>query len=168
VEIYLKNQEFFGEIVVLRDQDVTMENFGYFLQNYFPDRLRQSPHSRFLFAHSGHGMAEGSKENPTGYLLKNTNAQLPGQQNGISMSVLRVYVDQVIDAGYQTLILINAWVAIAVVFRLTSVRGFTVPEIAAQLGDAGSNPPDRTATSRLRFKRRDSPIPEFSRRRVAS
>jgi hypothetical protein len=119
---------------VLRDQDVTMENFEYFLQNYFPDRLRQSPHSRFLFAYSGHGMAEGSKENPTGYLLKNTNAQLPGQQNGISMSVLRVYVDQVIDAGYQTLILINAWVAIAVVFRLTSVRGFTVPEIAAQLG----------------------------------
>ena len=105
---YLKKEEFFDEIVVLRDEDVTMENLEYFLQDYFPDRLRESPKPRFLFAYSGHGMAEGSQENPTGYLLKNTARSFQDKQNSINMSVLRVYMDQVIDAGYQTLILINA------------------------------------------------------------
>jgi uncharacterized caspase-like protein len=105
---YLTNEEFFDEIVVLRDGDVTSENLEYFLQNYFPDVLRHSPKARFLFAYSGHGMAEGSKENPTGYLLKSTARNFSDKQNSINMSVLRVYLDQVIDAGYQTLILINA------------------------------------------------------------
>src|ERR1035438_9226461 len=73
---YLRSEEFFDEIVVLRDGDVTMENLEYFLQDYFPDRLRKSPKSRFLFAYSGHGMAEGSKEAPTGYLLKSTARSL--------------------------------------------------------------------------------------------
>ena len=105
---YLRSEEFFDEIVVLRDGDVTMENLEYFLQDYFPDRLRKSPKSRFLFAYSGHGMAEGSKEAPTGYLLKSTARSLDDKLNSINMSVLRVYMDQVIDAGYQTLALINA------------------------------------------------------------
>jgi len=105
---YLKNEEFFDEIVVLRDGDVTVENLEYFLQDYFPDRLRRSPKSRFLFAYSGHGMAEGSKDNPTGYLLKSTARNLDDKLNSINMSVLKVYLQQDIDAGYQTLALINA------------------------------------------------------------
>jgi lysozyme len=59
LEAYLRDQEFFDEIVVLKDGDVTLDNLLYFLQHYFPDRLRRSPKSRFLFAYSGHGMAEG-------------------------------------------------------------------------------------------------------------
>jgi len=94
--------------VVLRDNDVTSENLEYFLQNYFPDRLKKSPKSRFLFAYSGHGISEGSKENPTGYLLKSTARNFEDKLNSINMSVLRVYLQQVIDAGYQTLALINA------------------------------------------------------------
>jgi TPR repeat protein len=105
---YLINQEFFDEIVVLRNGDVTTENLEYFLQDYFPDRLRNSPKSRFLFAFSGHGMAEGPKENPRGYLLKSTARAFDDKLNGVNMSVLRVYMDQVVDAGYQTLVLINA------------------------------------------------------------
>ena len=105
---YLKNQEFFDEIVVLKDGDVTEDNFKYFLEDYFPDRLRNSPKSRFLFAYSGHGMAEGPKENPTGYLLKSAARRLDDKVNAINMSVLRVYIDEVMDAGYQTLALINA------------------------------------------------------------
>ena len=105
---YLKNQEFFDEVVVLKNGDVTPENLEYFLQDYFPDRLRKFPKSRFLFAYSGHGMVEGPKENPTGYLLKSTARSFTDRLNSINMSVLRVYIDQVIDAGYQTLVLINA------------------------------------------------------------
>jgi hypothetical protein len=108
LQSYLKNQEFFDEIVVLRDGDVTEDNLKYFLEDYFPDRLKKSPKSRFVFAYSGHGMAEGPKDNPTGYLLKSTARDFSDKRNGINMSVLRVYLSEVMDAGYQTLALINA------------------------------------------------------------
>src|SRR5262245_15522618 len=108
LENYLKNQEFFDEIVVLKDGDVTAGNLEYFLQDYFPDRLRKFPKSRFLFAYSGHGMVEGSKDYPTGYLLKSTAKDFNDKINGINMAIVRVYIDQIIEAGYQTLVLINA------------------------------------------------------------
>lgn len=93
---------------MLKDGDVTEDNLKYFLENYFPDRLRNSPKSRFLFAYSGHGMAEGPKEDPSGFLLKSAARNLNDKVNAINMSVLRVYIDEVMDAGYQTLALINA------------------------------------------------------------
>lgn len=105
---YLINQEFFDEVVVLRDGDVTIENLEYFLQDYFPDRIKRFPKTRFLFAYSGHGMTEGSKDYPTGFLLKSTARNFTDKQNSINMTVLRDYLDQVIEAGYQTLALINA------------------------------------------------------------
>ena len=42
---YLRTEEFFDEIVVLKDGDVTEDNLKYFLEDYFPDRLRSSPKS---------------------------------------------------------------------------------------------------------------------------
>jgi lysozyme len=35
---YLKDQEFFDEIVVLKDGDMNFDNLNYFLQSYFPAR----------------------------------------------------------------------------------------------------------------------------------
>ena len=55
LQSYLKEQELFDEVVVLKDGDMTLANLNYFLENYFPQRLAESPHSRFLFAYSGHG-----------------------------------------------------------------------------------------------------------------
>ena len=46
---YLKTYEFFDEIVVLKDGDVTLENLQFFLQTYFSERLKKFPKSRFLF-----------------------------------------------------------------------------------------------------------------------
>jgi Sel1 repeat len=43
-----------------------------------------------------------------GYLLKSTARRLDDKLNAINMSVLRVYLGEVMDAGYQTLALINA------------------------------------------------------------
>ena len=108
LQTYLRDQEFFDEIVVLQDGDVSYPTLRYFLEIYFPARLRQSPKSRFLFAYSGHGMTEGSAENPFGYLLLSTARNLHDQENGISMDVIRTFVDRVIDAGHQVLVLINA------------------------------------------------------------
>jgi photosystem II stability/assembly factor-like uncharacterized protein len=101
---YLKNQQFFDEIVVLRDDAVTFENLRYFLETYFPDRMRSSPHSRFIFAYSGHGMTKGKH----GFLLTSAARNLSDKQNSIDMEVLRTFSQQTIEAGYQSLFLINA------------------------------------------------------------
>jgi hypothetical protein len=101
---YLKNQQFFDEIVVLRDDAVTFENLQYFLETYFPDRLKSFPHSRFIFAYSGHGMTEGRH----GYLLTTAARNLSDRQNSIDMEVLRNFSNHTVEAGYQSLFLINA------------------------------------------------------------
>ena len=108
LESYLRAQEFFDEIVVLQDGDVTLDNLAYFLQSYFPDRLQRFPKSRFVFAYSGHGMVEGPPGRPTGYLLKATATSLEDKTNAIPMRVLRVLIDHVVDAGHQVLVLVNA------------------------------------------------------------
>jgi lysozyme len=101
---YLTAYEFFDEIVVLKEGDVTTENLEFFLQTYFPSRLRKFPKSRFLLAYSGHGMTEGS----SGYLLKNTAQSLSDKANSINLGVVRVFVDEVVKSGHHVLVLLNA------------------------------------------------------------
>lgn len=101
---YLETYEFFDEIVLLENKDVTTENLEYFLQSYFPKRVKKFPKSRFLFAYSGHGMTEGSN----GYLLKNTAQNLSDKDNCINLRILKVFVDEVVGAGHHVLVLLNA------------------------------------------------------------
>jgi len=101
---YLRTYEFFDEIVVLKEGDVTTENLEFFLQTYFPQRLRKFPKSRFLFVYSGHGMTEGS----SGYLLKNTAQSLTDKAQSINLGVVRVFVDEVVRSGHHVLVLLNA------------------------------------------------------------
>ena len=67
LKLYLKDQEYFDEIIVIRDADFELETLNYFLQSYLPGRLAGSPHSRFLFAFSGHGYAESPGETAKGF-----------------------------------------------------------------------------------------------------
>jgi hypothetical protein len=97
------------EIVVLKDGDVSLQTLRYFLEVYFPARVGRFPKSRFLFAYSGHGMAEGDKEYPVGYLLQATARTLADKENGIPMDVLRLFVDRIITTGHHILVLINAY-----------------------------------------------------------
>jgi TPR repeat protein len=104
LQSYLRDQEFFDEIVILKDGDMNYENLRYFLEVYFPDRLKRSPKSRFLFAYSGHGISEGTN----GYLLLSTAGNLQDKRNSISLNIVRDLVDATVEAGYQVLVLINA------------------------------------------------------------
>lgn len=104
LQAYLKQHEFFDEVVVLRDKQVTLRNLEYFLQTYFPKRLKQFPKSRFLFAYSGHGMTENNK----GYLLKSTARSLDDKGHAIPVKVLKVYIDEVVAAAHQVLVLLNS------------------------------------------------------------
>jgi hypothetical protein len=104
---YLEREpESFNEIVVLLDDDVTSENLGYFLTQYFPRRLSESRRARFLFAYSGHGM---TASNGRGYLLTSEASSLEDRFNaGISLATLRAQFQEIVDTGFQVLALINA------------------------------------------------------------
>jgi hypothetical protein len=101
---YLKVYEKIDEIVVLTDAEVTSDNLYFFLAKYFPQRLKEFPKSRFLFAYSGHG----TTENERGYLLTSEARSLNDTFNAIPMTTLRAYFQQVIDTGFHVLALINA------------------------------------------------------------
>jgi TPR repeat protein len=105
---YLREQEFFDEIVVLKDGDMTLNNLNYFLETYFPERLKSSPHSRFLFAYSGHGYATGSGETVQGFLLTSAAATMTDPVNRVPMSLVRTMMDPIVDAAQQVLVLVNA------------------------------------------------------------
>ena len=105
---YLINQEMFDEVVVLKDGDMSAENLRYFMEVYFPDRLQKFPKSRFLFAYSGHGIALGSASDPRGFILTSAAKNFIDTEHAINMATLRLYMDELADAGYQTLALINA------------------------------------------------------------
>lgn len=107
---YLRDQEHFDEIVVLTNSGMTAINLQYFLQDYFPCRLRErkSQKPRFLFAYSGHGLTLDGKN---GFLLTSDATSLterPRVNQAIDLRVVRVQFENVIEAGYQTLALINA------------------------------------------------------------
>jgi hypothetical protein len=101
---YLQTYEKIDEIVVLRDADVTESNLSFFLQQYFPRRLREFPKSRLLFAYSGHGTTQGDR----GYILTSSAKDLTDTFNSIPMGTLRAMFQQDVDAGHQVLALINA------------------------------------------------------------
>lgn len=101
---YLIKYEFFDEVVVLQDQNVTLDNLQFFLQSYFPERLAQFPKSRFLFAFSGHGMQFDGR----GYILQSSATSLDDKRNAINTEILKTYLDEVIEESHHTLVLLNS------------------------------------------------------------
>ena len=100
---YLKDYEFFDEIIVLENEAVTLENLQYFFQDYIPRRVA-APKSRFLFAYSGHGMESGGK----GYLLTSQARNLQDRGRSINLATVKVFVDEVVRDAHHTLVLLNA------------------------------------------------------------
>ncbi|MFZ0771664.1 MAG: caspase family protein [Candidatus Sulfotelmatobacter sp.] len=105
---YLRDQEYFDEIVVLKDGDMNLDNLNYFLETYFPRQLARSPHSRFLFAYSGHGYAEGAEASQRGFLLTSSATSKTDPENSIELGLLRKMLDPVIDSAEKVLVLVNA------------------------------------------------------------
>jgi hypothetical protein len=104
VSEFLRTMESFDEIVVIENSDVNYETLSYFLKDYFPQRLAKFPKSRFLFAYSGHGMQETNN----GYLLTADARSLGDKEKSIPLSILRGFIEEDVEAGYQVLVLINA------------------------------------------------------------
>lgn len=105
---YLRDQEFFEEIVVLENDDVTLDNLTYFLDTYFPKRMAAFPNTRFLFAYSGHGHVEGTGEEARGYLVKSSARSVEDTSNSVPMAVLRTLLLSTTDVATRSLVLINS------------------------------------------------------------
>lgn len=100
---YLRHHEFFDEVVVLQNDDVTEDNLKYFLQVYYPERLQQHPRSRFLFTYSGHGFRQGERC----YLLQSGAESLTDKAHAVSADVLMARYRDVIGPAFRSLALIN-------------------------------------------------------------
>ncbi len=102
---YFKTQEHFSEIVVLKDKDFNQKNLRYFLQTYFPERIKNSfPKSRFIFAYSGHGMNDGDQ----GYILEHDADSLSDKKHAVNLSVIRTMIGEVKRYAHHLLVLINS------------------------------------------------------------
>ena len=103
---YLIHVEKFDEVVELKNVDVNLENFNYFLQSYFPQQLKQFPKSRFLFAYSGHGFQDDEQVN--GYVLTAKAASMKDTANSIDLGIMRRWIGNVVAKGHHVLVLINS------------------------------------------------------------
>ena len=101
---YLKEVEHFDEIIVLKDESMNYKNLQYFLQEYFPEKLKNNPKSRFLFAYSGHGIYD----DPNGYLLESVATSMTDKGNAIDLKHLRAFFPSIVQNGHQVLVLLNA------------------------------------------------------------
>jgi Caspase domain len=131
---YLRDVEHFDEIVLLRNADVTIDNFTYFFQTYFPDRLKEFPKSRFVFAYSGHGMQDG----PRGFLLKANAKNKEDRANSINLETLATIYRETTDAAFQSLALINACYSGAFTRRTFGDRRLLPREPGAHVITAGA------------------------------
>ena len=137
LESYLKTCEFFDEIVVLRDQHMDMEALTYFLQEYFPQRLKSFPKSRFLMAYSGHGFHDEASGNS--YLLTSKATSLQDRGNSINLRNLRILTDEVVQAGHHVLVLLNACYSGAFLTRSLGGERFVSQQRGAHAITAGGS-----------------------------
>lgn len=133
---YLKDHEYFDEIVVLEDQDVTLDNLNYFLQVYFPDRMGEAEqNSRFLFAYSGHGFDFSGD----GYLLTSLAASMDDRRDSIDLAQLKVAVEKSVAKALNALVLINSCQGGVFLERLAfGEKQLVIPKIGAHAITAGA------------------------------
>ena len=103
--VHLRDEESFDEIVLLRDDDVSLANLEYFLQGYFPNRARQFGKSRFIFAYSGHGWIDQDGDS---YLVRSNASSFNDLEHLINLRIVKTLVDEVVQAAYHSLVLLNS------------------------------------------------------------
>jgi hypothetical protein len=101
---YLKNEEFFDDVILVKDDKLTLETLRYFLQVYVPHRLDGSRKSRFLMLYTGHGFNEGTKS----YIDLSTATSVRDRDNSISLDLLKSLADEAIGKSFHSLVLLNS------------------------------------------------------------
>lgn len=106
---YVVDVEKFDEVVLLQNENFNLENMDFFLDKYFPERLKEFPQSRFLFIYSGHGMTTKMPNGAmSGAILTSDAKHLSDREHTISMATIRAQLTNIINNAYDVLVLINA------------------------------------------------------------
>jgi hypothetical protein len=134
LEDYLEKVEYFDEIVILKDEDVTSDNLEYFLQGYFLDRLQKYPNSRFLLAYSGHGFTYGSSS----FALSTRSTNIKDLYHSLNLFNLRTFVEFDRPYAHYTLALLNTCNSGAFLNRPFGGSGFELYASGAHAITAGT------------------------------
>jgi hypothetical protein len=99
----------FDEVIVLKDQDFSLDNLRYIFSNYIPGQLQAQRSSQVLFAYSGHG----ADYRGTGYLFfSNTTTIDPHSPSDLAhaldMDELKVIMKNTVRASTHFLALLNS------------------------------------------------------------
>jgi GH25 family lysozyme M1 (1,4-beta-N-acetylmuramidase) len=114
---FVINDQGFDEVIVLEEENATIENIRYFLRKYAMDRTNYYEGKvRFLFAYSGHGLAvpfygdaqQPASRNPSVGLALAAAADEDDYQNLYGLNELRALFNDLAKNTYHFLALINA------------------------------------------------------------
>lgn len=132
---YLKEEQNFDEIIVLKNTAVNPENLRYFLYQYLPEQIKGKKKTRFLFAYSGHGMTLSKR----GYLLTSNARSLSDRKNSINLSTVKGYMDEIISVSHYNLALINSCYSGSFIYRKTFGDNFIPKGKGAHAITAGTS-----------------------------
>lgn len=107
LKAFLKERQRFDEIIVLENNDATIENISYFLNDYLLSRASLFNNKvRILIAYSGHGIREHDPF-PSALILSNATS-ISDVSNSYSLSLFRTSVETLARASFHVVALINA------------------------------------------------------------
>lgn len=106
-DLFIDHQRF-DEVIVLRNDDATVENIRYFLETYFIKKAaQQDGKSRLVVTYSGHGIGEAGTGSKAGLVLGAAN-NTSDWDHIVSTATLRAAIEQLASSHFHVLTLINA------------------------------------------------------------
>ena len=105
---FLLESDEFDQVVLLLEADATKERINWFMEDYFPEILKEERNSRFLFYFSGHG--EYTEATSRGYLRLADN-QKDQNYRSIGMDTVATWAKRNTNNAIHSLFLIDACVS---------------------------------------------------------
>jgi GH25 family lysozyme M1 (1,4-beta-N-acetylmuramidase) len=108
---FLINKQKFDEVIVLRNEDATVDNINYFLDDYLPNRaLDFKKKARLLVAYSGHGRSGGANGigGPQAAFVLSAANDVNGAANMYKMQNFATSVETLANRYFHVLTLVNA------------------------------------------------------------
>jgi uncharacterized caspase-like protein len=105
---YIEQNTVFDDVIELTEEKFTAENLRTCLVAYIKPLVKSRKGTRFLFLYSGHGFAEGPEGREHGYLLTSKASSFEDDLNSVDLSDVRVWMSDVLDNAFQSLVLINS------------------------------------------------------------
>lgn len=108
---FLINGQKFDEVILLKDQDASLDNINYFLKEYLPARGTMfDKKARLLIAYSGHGRfgtQNGNSDKAPAFVLSNAT-DIDGSKGMYEIPALNAQLNILAKRYFHVLTLVNA------------------------------------------------------------